>query len=161
MATVEHRDLTGADLHEPKGVTSAGAGTVYIANGSGSGSWLDPLTDLNNGNLVILSTSFADISTASSCWTVSPVAGAVVAVYVVLSGTIATADSLVTAELGGTPMTGLSVVCTAAGSVAGSVFTDAPTGANTVTAGGAIELVTDGASSNAVKADVVVVVDVS
>ncbi len=34
-----HRNLTGADLHEPKGVASAAAGTVYVANGSGSGSW--------------------------------------------------------------------------------------------------------------------------
>lgn len=34
-----HRNLTGADLHEPKGVATASAGTVYVANGSGSGSW--------------------------------------------------------------------------------------------------------------------------
>lgn len=34
-----HRDLTGAELHEPKGVESALSGTVYVANGSGSGSW--------------------------------------------------------------------------------------------------------------------------
>lgn len=35
-----HSTLTGADLHEPKGVESAPAGTVYVANGTGSGSWL-------------------------------------------------------------------------------------------------------------------------
>lgn len=34
-----HRDLTGSDLHEPKGAANAPAGTVYTANGSGSGSW--------------------------------------------------------------------------------------------------------------------------
>lgn len=34
-----HRNLTGADLHEPKGVATAAAGTVYVANGAGSGSW--------------------------------------------------------------------------------------------------------------------------
>lgn len=34
-----HRDLTGAELHEPKGVESALSGTVYVANGSGSGVW--------------------------------------------------------------------------------------------------------------------------
>ena len=37
MAT--HSTLTGADLHEPKGVASAGANQVYVANGSGSGTW--------------------------------------------------------------------------------------------------------------------------
>lgn len=35
----EHKDLTGADLHEPKGVDSASAGQVYVADGLGSGVW--------------------------------------------------------------------------------------------------------------------------
>lgn len=35
----DHSTLTGAELHEPKGVSIAGANTVYVANGSGSGSW--------------------------------------------------------------------------------------------------------------------------
>lgn len=39
MSTVSHSTLTGADLHEPKGVSTAAAGTVYTANGSGSGTW--------------------------------------------------------------------------------------------------------------------------
>jgi len=39
MANVSHASLTGAELHEPKGVASASSGTVYVANGAGSGSW--------------------------------------------------------------------------------------------------------------------------
>lgn len=39
MPTVSHASLTGADLHEPKGAASAASGTVYVSNGSGSGSW--------------------------------------------------------------------------------------------------------------------------
>jgi len=39
MANVEHSTLTGADLHEPKGVAAAAANRIYLANGSGSGSW--------------------------------------------------------------------------------------------------------------------------
>lgn len=39
MTTVSHKDLTGADLHEPKGAATAASGTVYVANGSGSGAW--------------------------------------------------------------------------------------------------------------------------
>lgn len=35
----DHSTLTGAELHEPKGVSLASANTVYVANGSGSGSW--------------------------------------------------------------------------------------------------------------------------
>lgn len=37
----EHNTLTGADLHEPKGVATANLGQIYIADGAGSGTWLD------------------------------------------------------------------------------------------------------------------------
>lgn len=36
---IEHKDITGANLHEPKGVAAASANTLYVANGSGSGTW--------------------------------------------------------------------------------------------------------------------------
>lgn len=39
MANVSHASLTGSQLHEPKGADTATLGTVYVANGSGSGSW--------------------------------------------------------------------------------------------------------------------------
>ena len=43
MAT-QHSTITGSDLHEPKGIASAGANKVYVADGAGSGSfkYLDP-----------------------------------------------------------------------------------------------------------------------
>jgi len=40
MADVEHRDLDGADLHEPKDVATAASDTVYAADGAGSGNWV-------------------------------------------------------------------------------------------------------------------------
>lgn len=43
MANIYHRDLTGADLHEPKGVSTASDGEVYVANGAGSGAWGSPV----------------------------------------------------------------------------------------------------------------------
>lgn len=47
MANVQHSAITDPNIHEPKGVTSAAAGTVYVANGSGSGTWKDlPPTSL-------------------------------------------------------------------------------------------------------------------
>lgn len=36
---VEHSVLTGANLHEPKGVAAATVNKVYISNGTGSGTW--------------------------------------------------------------------------------------------------------------------------
>ena len=41
-----HANLTDPELHEPKGVASAASGTVYVANGSGSGAWLPQGTGL-------------------------------------------------------------------------------------------------------------------
>jgi len=37
--TVQHNLITGSNLHEPKGVSSATNGTMYVASGSGSGAW--------------------------------------------------------------------------------------------------------------------------
>lgn len=39
MATVEHSALTGSNLHEPKGASTATVGTVYVSDGIGSGSF--------------------------------------------------------------------------------------------------------------------------
>jgi len=50
-----HRDLTGADLHEPKGISTAGDGQSYVANGSGSGTWRKLLkTDIDTSNIKAL-----------------------------------------------------------------------------------------------------------
>lgn len=35
-----HASITDPNLHEPKGISSATVGRVYVSNGSGSGSWL-------------------------------------------------------------------------------------------------------------------------
>ena len=41
MANVAHATLTGSNLHEPKGITTATNGQVYVANGAGTGVWTD------------------------------------------------------------------------------------------------------------------------
>ncbi len=43
MADVAHASLTGANLHEPKGVATATVDYIYQANGSGSGTWKLPI----------------------------------------------------------------------------------------------------------------------
>ena len=42
MATVQHSALTDPNIHEPKGITTAQEGQVYIADGSNSGDWMFP-----------------------------------------------------------------------------------------------------------------------
>lgn len=39
MPNVEHSSLSGVENHEPKDISTASAGDVYVANGSGSGQW--------------------------------------------------------------------------------------------------------------------------
>ena len=41
MADVQHAAQTGADLHEPKGVAAANENDTYVADGAGSGSWVN------------------------------------------------------------------------------------------------------------------------
>lgn len=66
MANVYHATLSGDDLHEPKGIESAASGTVYVADGLGSGDWT-------------ASQQFGAAAVGSKTWTISGGPGAVVA----------------------------------------------------------------------------------
>tara|TARA_R110000822_G_scaffold120579_2_gene254039 strand:- start:42 stop:695 length:654 start_codon:yes stop_codon:yes gene_type:complete len=53
LANVQHNALTDPNIHEPKGVTTANAGAVYVATGTGSGNWsVYPSLDLFDGATV-------------------------------------------------------------------------------------------------------------
>ena len=39
MANIQHKDIPDAERHEPKGISSAAANTVYMSNGSATGAW--------------------------------------------------------------------------------------------------------------------------
>jgi len=45
--TIKHSVLTGASLHEPKGVAAAAAGQTYVADGTGGGAQKAIATDAN------------------------------------------------------------------------------------------------------------------
>ena len=45
--TIQHNLITDPNIHEPKGVASAASGKVYKADGTGSGTWVYPLTGLD------------------------------------------------------------------------------------------------------------------
>lgn len=40
MVNINHSTLTDPYLHEPKGVSTASNGSIYVANGSGAGAWV-------------------------------------------------------------------------------------------------------------------------
>lgn len=49
--TVAHKNLTGVNLHEPKGAATAVSGAVYVADGAGSGTWT--ILDIPEGTFTI------------------------------------------------------------------------------------------------------------
>jgi hypothetical protein len=50
MATIGHKNLTGTQLHEPKGIAAAAANKLYVSNGSGSGTWQKITADQLTGS---------------------------------------------------------------------------------------------------------------
>lgn len=61
QGTIEHSELPDELLHEPKGASTAAAGTVYIADGAGSGSF----TKLPTSSLDIIAANIVDITPSS------------------------------------------------------------------------------------------------
>lgn len=61
MATINHKDIPDGERHEPKGVSTATAKQVYVANGSGSGTWQHLITSFT-ANLTPTAVSANDSS---------------------------------------------------------------------------------------------------
>lgn len=150
--TVAHSTLTGSDLHEPKGVASATSGQVYIANGSGSGTW----TNHFQNNVGYAYGSISDISTAQSIFLPLPFNCTVTNIYVSIKNAITVANSTVTCKNNAGTSMASTLSATFSGSTAGTTYTAALTTNNTFTAGQRIEIATDGASSTAAEAWVLI-----
>jgi len=98
----------------------------------------------------------ADISTGASSWTVAPCAGTITKVTTVIDTAITVGDAAISFELAGTAVTGAGITIATAGSAAGDVDSAVPSALNTVTLGQAIEIITDGGSTDASKAVVLI-----
>lgn len=92
-----------------------------------------------------------DISTAGQKYVVPGFRGKIKKIHSVINGAIATADADLTAKIGGTAVTGGVITVTQSGSAAGDVDSATPSGNNTFTPTDAIEIETDGASTNTVE----------
>lgn len=105
-------------------------------------------------NLIKVTLPFyiADVSTAGQIYVPVPeeFAGDVVEVRSALNGAITGADATLTLKIGGTAMTNGTITITQSGSAAGDVDVCYPSGANSVSAGQAIEVETDGGSTGTV-----------
>lgn len=151
-----HKDLTGSDLHEPKGAASASSGQVYVANGSGSGVWTAV-----KGSYVALNVLIDDVSTAADVYIGVPVAGTVSKIIGVLGAAINTADSNVTFSKGGVSIDTSAMVVAQSGSAAGTEFSSTPSGHNTMAVGDVIKCSTDGGSTGTAKFWITLLINVS
>lgn len=155
-----HKDLTGADLHEPKGIASASNNTSYCANGAGSGTWKkigkDQIdnTSILNTNKFKQTVFIADIGTAETILVPQANNSRLTLVTIILNGAITSADSILSIYKNSATTIGTLTVAYS-GSGEGSTFTFTPVSNNTFNAGEYLKIVNDGASTGPQKATIV------
>jgi hypothetical protein len=149
---LEHKDLTGAQLHEPKGVEDAVSGTVYVADGAGSGDWADPLVSAYSFNKFAMEQRLDDLAAPSSAYFNIPWKSELQKVNILLYGTL-DADTTVTVLINGVLFAD-SLVIAAAGTAAGQRKTLTVVTSNTITAGSIVTITTDGAATATVRGEI-------
>lgn len=118
-----HRNLTGSDLHEPKGVDTATSGLVYVSNGGGSGSW----------------TTLSSTGIANSAVTNAKLAGSITASKLV--GTdITVVGTIVTGVWNAGAVTSTGIISTSATTVSSSTSTGSGVFAGGVGIGGVLNV---------------------
>ena len=113
------------------------------------GSLMTSITD-------IYTVKIPDVSTADTVYVPMVRPGNIIRISSAISGTIATANAVLTASIGAVAITGGTITITASGSAAGDVDTTQPTAANVVAIGDNVNVATNGASTNAVECVVVI-----
>jgi hypothetical protein len=165
---IQHVDITDPNIHEPKGASTASIGTVYVADGAGSGSWEkigvseidttevypdieDKIGDgtIEVGGRFFITTVLSDVSTAGSV--IIPIIRdcTVIGASCVLGGAITTNDATVTFNNSAGASMGSPVTIANSGSAKGTTFSFTATGNNVLTGPTWIEIATDGASDTA------------
>lgn len=128
-----HKDLTGADLHEPKGIVGSASGSIYVSNGAGTGTWKKigsneiDTTSIQNPNTVYIPGRITDVSTASVILIPAPENSILLSVRMFLGGTITAANSTIKWFRNDGSSHGADTTITFAGSVEGTSFLFTPT----------------------------------
>lgn len=65
MANINHSTLSDPYLHEPKGISSALAGQIYVSDGAGSGDWVECKRNFNGYLTFSPSSPYAHSTTTS------------------------------------------------------------------------------------------------
>ena len=110
---------------------------------------------------VYLTLDITNISSATVVYLPSPVAGTISKITTIINGAIATANAILTGRIGSTAITGGAVTIPFSGSAAGQVNSATPTALNTVAVGNNINFTANNASTNTVRATIVVEITLS
>lgn len=146
-----HSSMTGADLHESKGVDTASANTVYSADGSGSGSWVkitpsqvDTATFLNMNREQMFG-AYIGIGAAGSRWLSFTRNLTIVKINAVVQDVTGGSATILTfRNHAGASMGTISIPSTAVG---GDTFSLTPGGSNTFLADQHLQVDSDGGTS--------------
>lgn len=145
---VQHKDITGADLHELKGVDVAPQGSFAKAS-SGTTVWAfdEDFIDLD----------IASLNSATSYYVLLPHTGNIVRTYAVIDAAIGTSDTVITFKIGGVTVTNGTLTIPFASSAVGTLVSATPTSNNSAVSGTPIEIAVSGASTGAARCHVVIV----
>lgn len=153
MANVLHSALTGAELHEPKGASTANSGEVYVADGLSSGVWTNAAT-LDNPKVIPVfirgqqsdgSTTYTPTEVSTTVKVYVPWACTLVSAYYNIdnhlqsTGTASVASTITIKNHAGTNVTGGTVTVTLGVSDQAGLLTC--TANNTFTTGQTIQVV--------------------
>ena len=109
-------------------------------------------------NDYFITSTIADVSTASSTFVAVPDNGKIIKIFTALQGAISGGDAGISFEIGGTAITNGGITIANSSSAAGDVDSSEPTANNDINEGQAIEMITDGASTGTAKAVVTFVI---
>ncbi len=145
---VEHVDIIDSECHEPKGASSALAHQVMVSDGAGSGSY--------KYQTAVLNVRIDNISTVSSAYVVSPVAGEIETIYSVLDGVVTGTPVVLHATINNVYVQGSDIEIV--NSSAGIMDSSTPTANKTVAVGDVIAIWSDGATTGNVSANITIVI---
>lgn len=148
-----HKNMTGTDVHESKGAESAVAGSVYVSNGAGSGSWVDRYSGLYALNKYYLTLPMANISTVSSVFFPVLVKSELVSLTAILTGALTGANATLSIYINGVLFADTLTV-PFAGSGVGVLSNLNVVTASTIAANSVVEVRSSGTSTGAVLADI-------
>lgn len=158
-----HSTIADPYIHEPKGIAASAVNKVYVANGSGSGTWQKiasgqiDTTSVFNVNKSKLVFRYTDVSSASDQFLILPEACTITKISAVSQAAINTAVTIMTFKnnAGGS----MGTITTGSTDAAKTTYSLTPSVNNTFAAGEVLTLSGDGGSTGT--ADWVLVIDIT